>query len=48
MDTVALVSLILGLAVTSLARRGAFLVLLPRLRASPRIQSGLRSYVRLS
>ena len=42
MDTVALVPLILGLAVTSLARRGAFLVLLPRLRASPRIQFGLR------
>jgi branched-subunit amino acid transport protein len=42
MDALALAPLILGLAVTSFALRGAFFVLLPRFRVSPRIQAGLR------
>jgi branched-subunit amino acid transport protein len=42
MDPVALAPLILGLAATSFPLRGAFFVLLPRFRVSPRIQQGLR------
>ena len=42
MDPVALAPLILGLAATSFALRGAFFVLLPRFRVSPRIQVALR------
>jgi branched-subunit amino acid transport protein len=42
MDPVALAPLILGLATTSFPLRGAFFVLLPRFRVSPRIQTALR------